>query len=46
MTVQEYKEELDRLIAKGYADYEVYTLYKNCSYCKEVDGEDKSITFA
>lgn len=46
MTVREYKEELDNLIAKGCADYEVYTLYKNCSYCKEVDSEEKIVTFA
>lgn len=46
MTIQEYKEELDSLIAKGFAGYEVYTLYKNCSYCKEVNSENKTVTFA
>ena len=46
MTIQEFKEKLDKLIAKGYADYELYTLYKNCSYCKDVDDEDKIVTFA
>lgn len=46
MTVQQMKEKLERLIAKGYGEYTVYTMYKNCTYIDDIDKENESVTFA
>ena len=46
MTVTELRDKCNELIEKSCGDYEVYTLFKNCTRCREIDRASETVTFA
>lgn len=46
MKVKELFEKMQDLIDKGCEDYDVETMYKNCSHISEIDRENKTVTLS